>query len=207
MTGDGEIIEWAGAGVALIAGTESGDQCSVVPFDGGVLVGVIDGLGHGPNAAKASRAATDILEAHAHEGPLALVERCHEGLRRTRGAALTLASIHATSVDGASAELTWLGVGNVEGALLRRDRARADDSVVLRGGIVGLRLPALRATTLTLEIGDTLIFATDGIRPGFTREVERTSAPAAIAESILADHRSGNDDALVLVARYVGSPR
>src|SRR5436190_12658463 len=78
-------------------------------FLDGPLAAVMDGLGHGPEAASAARQAAGILEASAGEPVIALVQRCHDGLRRTRGVVMSLASF--TVRDSAMA---WIGVGNVE---------------------------------------------------------------------------------------------
>lgn len=53
------------------------------------------------------------------------------------------------------------------------------------------------------ERGDTLIFATDGIRSTFTEEMIAGGSPQRTADLIFAHYRKGTDDALVLVARYV----
>jgi hypothetical protein len=60
--------------------------------------------------------------------------------------------------------------------------------------------------TIPVETGDLLIFATDGIRSAFTRALPLTGSPLEMADYILAEHRRGTDDALVLVARYQGVP-
>src|SRR5260221_455136 len=88
------LLEWGVAAMAL-AGLASGDSSVVQPFPGGVLVAVVDGLGHGPEAAAAAQVAVDILTRHADEELLALVKRCHEGMLPTRGAVMSLASFHA----------------------------------------------------------------------------------------------------------------
>ena len=48
--------------------------------------------------------------------------------------------------------MTWLGVGNVDGFLLRADNQTkpAHESLFLRGGVVGYQLPSLRPSTLLL---------------------------------------------------------
>ena len=74
----------------------------------------------------------------------------------------------------------------------------------MRGGVVGGQLPSLRGSILPVRRGDTLIFATDGIRQGFTEGLVLTGSPQEIADQILARHYRQTDDALVLVVRYLG---
>jgi negative regulator of sigma-B (phosphoserine phosphatase) len=170
----------------------------------GALFAVVDGAGHGVEAAAAARAAADILEAHADESPVSLVLRCHEELRATRGAAMTLAFLNLRDRT-----LTWLGVGNVEAVLFHastHDNQTAE-RVLLRSGLVGYRLPArLRAEVIPLKHQDTLIMATDGIAPEFAEGLAPEGHPQHLAERILARHGSGRDDALVAVARYLKGP-
>ncbi|HEX6460983.1 MAG TPA: SpoIIE family protein phosphatase [Thermoleophilaceae bacterium] len=196
------LIDWAVATLALEGEEESGDLHVVAPFSGGVLVGVIDGLGHGPEAAVAARNAAETLLRHPHERVENLLERCHQGLRGTRGAVITLASFSERPET-----MTWLGVGNIEGTLLRADPgdARPRESVMLMGGVPGHQLPGLRTNKLELSAGDTLILATDGIRGGYLDLVSPSEAPQKLADQLLSDYGKGTDDALVLVARYRGA--
>ena len=192
------LVGWAGT---ALEGDESGDLHVVVQFEGGALVALIDGLGHGAEAADAARAAARILEAHAREPVLALVDRCHAGLRLTRGAVMSIASFAASD-----SSITWVGVGNVDGVLLRaRGNLLGGNAAILtRGGVVGYQLPLLRAATVPLTIGDTLIMTTDGIRSGFAQGLDLARSPEEIAEGILSGHSKGTDDARVVVARYTG---
>ena len=194
------IIEWGWAGSALEV--ESGDLHVVVPFPGGALVALLDGLGHGPEAAAASRTAVPLLEAHASDPLPTLVQRCHEGLRRTRGVVMSLASFNARD-----SSMSWMGIGNVDGVLLRTSGRpqHPDEAVALRGGVVGYRLPPLHAFTLLVSPGDTLVLSTDGIRSGSIAGLAIEHRPQEIAESILARFVKGTDDAHVVVARYLGS--
>jgi serine phosphatase RsbU (regulator of sigma subunit) len=195
------LIEWGVATQPLEGEAESGDQYVVRPLPNGVLVAAVDGLGHGREAALAAKRAVATLADYAHEPVISLVRRCHERLRRTRGAVMSLAVLNVQD-----STMTWLGVGNVEGVLLRADTA-ADplrENVLLRSGVVGCQLPALHASILPVTRGDVLIFATDGIRSGFVEDVTLSDPPQRIAEHILARRATGMDDALVLVARYLG---
>jgi negative regulator of sigma-B (phosphoserine phosphatase) len=174
----------------------SGDQAVFVPYEGGALVAVIDGLGHGDAAAEAADAAAQVLREHAEEAPQALLERCHETLRKTRGAVMTLAWF-----DLRAGTLTWTGVGNVEARIVRADGGRQDGPVVL-GGVVGFQIPQVRMATVRLRPGDAVMFATDGIDADFTATSALALTAQEQAERILELHCKGTDDALAVVVRY-----
>jgi phosphoserine phosphatase RsbX len=217
------LIAWGVASRAKPGQDISGDLHLIASNPDGVLLAVVDGLGHGAEARAAARIALEVVEREAGAPLDTLFSRCHEGLIRTRGVAMTLASLRFSEE-----QLTWLGVGNVEALLLPGSRAsaaaakwvrlresRAPDTVselaraiaeraLLRGGIVGYRLPELRLRRRPIMRGDLLIFATDGIRPDFLEGLERSDSPQGLAESIMQRHFKGTDDALVLVVRYLG---
>ena len=67
--------------------------------------------------------------------------------------------------------VAWLGVGNVEGVLLRRGLFSVGwrSALMLRAGVVGLQLPVLDVEILSISAGDTLIFVTDGIQSDYAR--------------------------------------
>jgi negative regulator of sigma-B (phosphoserine phosphatase) len=194
-------IDWGAAAAAQPGQVVSGDRFVVAPFPQGVLVAVVDGLGHGEQAAAAAEVAAATLQAHASEPVIPLVRRCHDALARTRGAVLTLASL-----NGSDNTMTWLGVGNVEGVLLRGESVEPRDAerILLRGGVVGYQLPPLRASALSLARGDTLILVTDGIKGTFADNLLLADPPQHIADRILARGNKKMDDALVLVVRYLG---
>jgi negative regulator of sigma-B (phosphoserine phosphatase) len=194
------LIETAVAEAALPGEEESGDLHLVAPHDGGVLVAAIDGLGHGSEAAEAARKARLTLERNPGADLAELFFAAHSALARSRGVVMSLASF------APSGSLTWLGVGNVEGTLVRGDQrpVRRADSILLLGGVVGFQLPPLRPSTTLVRPGDLLILATDGIVGGYVSELDPAAGPKALAATILAGYRRGDDDALVLVARYLG---
>lgn len=110
------------------------------------------------------------------------------------------------SIDPMHGMMTWLGIGNVQGLLMRpgQNGATQKDTLLLRGGVVGAQLPPLQAAVLPVTKGDTLVFATDGVRSHFTENLSRLEAPQRAADRILQSYRSGVDDALVLVVRFTG---
>ncbi len=201
--GPGELIDWAVASRALPGETRSGDLHVVEPFADGVLVSVVDGLGHGDEAADAAEAAAGTLIDHADEAPVSLVRRCHERLVGTRGVAMSVASF--TRRDQS---IQWIGVGNVEASLFRCRPANAParESLILRGGVVGYRLPPLRSSVVAVRRDDLLVLATDGIKNYSFDALRATAPPTRIAQDTLDRFARDTDDALVLVARYLGEP-
>lgn len=183
-----------------IAGeNESGDQYVVAPFENGVLVAAIDGLGHGEEACASARFAAQVLAAYAHEPVVSLMQRCHEELRKARGAVISIASF-----DAVAGTMSWIGVGNVEGLLLgsaRHEKPRRA-SLVPRGGIVGDRLPNLVPSTVEIQCGDLLVFATDGIGSMFVRDVRHMEHPRQLVHHIFIQHAKTTDDALILGAQW-----
>lgn len=110
------------------------------------------------------------------------------------------------SIDISHGMMTWLGIGNVKGVLMRADAKNGNgpETLLLRGGVVGAQLPPLQATVLPISRGDTVYFVTDGVRSEFVDSLTTRENPQRAADRILEQFRSGNDDALVLVARLIG---
>ena len=195
------MVECGVAKFALPGQGESGDHHLVCYGQNGVLIAAIDGIGHGEEAANAAKAATSILKTNVDEPIISLVERCHEKLRSTRGVVLSVASI-----DSAHGMMTWLGVGNVQGVLMRANakRGKVPEVLLLRAGVVGSQLPPLQAAVLPIAQGDTLFFVTDGVRGDFAESLSALENPQRAADRILEQYGIGSDDALVLVSRWTG---
>lgn len=195
------MLDWAVAAKPLKGESESGDLHVVQVFPQCALLAVIDGLGHGSGAAVAARTAAELLSQGPMEPVSSLLQRCHDGLKLSRGVALSLVQI-----DARMGTFTWLGVGDVEGVLLRGlgGGKPGREFLLMRGGVVGYQLPALRPVTMSIVPGDTLVLATDGVRFGFADHPDLSRSPRAMADDILAKFAKGTDDALVLVARYLG---
>ena len=154
------MAEYGVARFVLPGDGESGDQHLVSCNQGGILIAAIDGIGHGAQAASAAKSAITVLRNGIGEPIISLVMTCHERLRATRGVVLSIAS-----VDVRHGLMTWLGVGNVHGVLVRPDKkAGSPETLLLRGGVVGDHLPQLQAAVLPVARGDLLVFATDGVR-------------------------------------------
>jgi phosphoserine phosphatase RsbX len=197
-----QLLDYRTAGWALAGHEGSGDRHAVIHNSRGALLAVADGLGHGAEAALAAQRAMATLESDAELPLNRLFERCHTALRGTRGVVMSLARL-----DAADSSLTWLAVGNVIAARVRiAEHGRVvRDQAIMRGGIVGHQLPALRPDVLPLRERDLIILATDGIRAGFAEAVNPRASPGDIAEFLLPRYGLASDDALILVARWNGA--
>lgn len=198
--GGGAHIDWATAGRPVSGETVSGDIAVHVELDGVDVIAVVDGLGHGPEAAAAALRACEIVEAHATQ-PIDLVFRkCHEALLRTRGVAMTIASIEPNGT------MRWVGVGNVDAFVMRLEgtRVRRAGTAVLLGGVVGYRLPKLRVSTFELAGGDVVLMATDGVAHTFANDLAIGDPLDRLAATIIDRYARPVDDALVAAARFRG---
>jgi phosphoserine phosphatase RsbX len=193
-------VEWGVAQRALPGESVCGDTHVVLPHGDSVLLAVIDGVGHGPEAAQASELAAAILRSAPDQGVQLHFQRCHVSLAHSRGAVMTLADFNAHRQT-----LTLCGVGNVE-AMLYRFAAKAgvplEERALLRGGVVGGHLPEPYASVLPVYSGDVLVMMSDGLRSDLTREQALRLAPQRLADWLLEKNSKGTDDALVLVVRF-----
>ncbi|OBI84063.1 stage II sporulation protein M [Mycobacterium sp. 1245805.9] len=197
-------IEWARAGRPMPSEFTSGDRGIAVDLDGaGALFGVVDGLGHGPDAAAAALRAVDVVKRSGSERLEVLMQLCHRVLDGTRGVAMTLARI-----DFAAGTLSWTGVGNVTAELVAKAPTgiQIRSSARLTGGIVGYRMPEIRpAQVVSIRPGDLLVMTTDGIAEDYLEHIDFAASAVVIAEGLLAKHARETDDAMVLAARHRGA--
>ncbi len=193
-----QYVDWCAATHAIPGQRHSGDKCLVKGVPAGALLAAVDGLGHGREAAAAAGIAVGVLRHHAREPLLDLVSQCHEALRDSRGVVMSLARYNAHE-----GTLSWVGVGNVRGVVIRSPSSRGKDPLRLltRAGVVGAHLPSLHVATVPVQAGDTLVLVTDGIAGDFDRDLDGLAPVRTLADGILARHGRPTDDALVLVGR------
>jgi phosphoserine phosphatase RsbX len=200
----GHLLEWSVGTRCRPGEVINGDRGVVEVRHDETLVAGIDGVGHGKAAARAAKRAAAIIR-RSNGGDLTeIAMHCHEALRDTRGAALSL-----VRVSMASAQLTWLGIGNVEGRLLSGNSpaARVKGSLAPAPGIVGHQMPQMTPETLNLEPGDLLVLATDGVRVRFADALAVSGSTESISERVLSNDWEHADDALVIAVRYLGRHR
>jgi hypothetical protein len=197
-------MDWGLATSTRAGESASGDRCIVRPLPAGALIAVVDGAGHGPEAARAAERTAAILERTAGLPLAEVLALCHQGLVGTRGAVAL-----AAHFDAADGTLAWAGVGDVLGVLVRADAHIRPNLEVLfpREGILGMSMPPLPRSLLALRDRDLLVLATDGVRDGFVRDAQPGNDPHQVAARILELHGKVTDDALVLAVRFRAEPR
>jgi anti-sigma regulatory factor (Ser/Thr protein kinase) len=159
---------------------------------------LVDGLGHGPLAARAAQVAVEAFAGtDALPGPEAIVHALHGALRPTRGAALAVAEL-----DLVSRTLRFCGVGNVAGVL--QDPAGAARGLVSHNGIAGHEARRIQEFVIRWPAGALLVAHSDGITAHWSLSDQsglRMRHAGVIAGVIFRDFRRPSDDATVVVLR------
>lgn len=174
-----------------------GDAWVVVELARRAVLGVADGLGHGPAAADAARTAVEVIRRTAEQTPRDIVGAAHAALRATRGAALAVASL-----DLVTGELRYAGLGNVVGAIV--GAAGGDRRLVSLAGTAGHAARSIREFEYQLPDDAVLVMHSDGIATRWDLEAYPgllARHPALVAGVLFRDHARGRDDATVLAAR------
>jgi len=190
-------LDCGAAGAPMAGETRSGDVAVFARTEAGGLVCLIDGLGHGPEAADAAERCADVVRANAEAPAADLLELCHETLLDSRGVVMT-----AAWLDLERSLLSWAGVGNVDARLVRSGPQPREDVALVFGGVVGYRMPKVRVATMPLGRGDLLVMITDGVESAISPALAGGGAAQTLADRIFAMHGKGTDDALVVVVRY-----
>jgi anti-sigma regulatory factor (Ser/Thr protein kinase) len=175
---------------------ESGDDWASVCMPDSLTVMVADGLGHGTEAARASRAAANILLQSTGAYPAAILNEAHHALAGTRGAAVAVAQI--SHLDE---QLRYCGVGNIEACVIDGDVSR---HMVSHNGIVGSNIRKLQEFNFPWIPESILIMHSDGL--GTRWDVAKYPGlyachPAVIAAVLYRDFVRRRDDVIVLAVR------
>lgn len=193
-------IEWGAAGRPRGGEWESGDGYLVKIPAHRAVIAVVDGVGHGSEAARAARTALAVVDAFAAVPPLELLYRCHEALRATRGVVMTVAWI-----DVYNRILQWMGIGNVATTLIRGDGSAAREHLMNRGGLLGHQIPNVAVASTPISKGDSLVFITDGVDWNPRTGAFPSLQPERAARNLLDQHGNAGDDALALVVHVQDS--
>jgi len=174
----------------------NGDAYFVKRYEDKVIFGVIDGLGHGKDAQEASQVAVDCLE-NFYRRPFAeIFQLCHQRLKRTRGAAMSLCRINLKD-----RVMTHAGIGNVNTRVYSSEKAPAPFCI---NGTLGVAMRTVKVDDYPLPENSTIIMFSDGISGRFTPDNPSGFLglkPQRLARQILDNYARDNDDATVIVGR------
>jgi anti-sigma regulatory factor (Ser/Thr protein kinase) len=193
-------MELMGLTVPISGETACGDNMAWDLNSDRCIVLVVDGLGHGPQAAEAADEAVRIFRAHSQEAPASIISRLHDALKKTRGAAAAIAEIRPQS-----GTLIYAGVGNISGSILSNTLSR---SLVSHNGTLGHVMARVQEFKVEWPRDGILIMHSDGLLSrwdlsGYPGILARQ--PALIAGVLLRDFRRERDDSSVLVMKGAAS--
>lgn len=174
--------------------SQCGDAISVQVGEGRIGFCMIDGLGHGPEAAKAAQAAVKVFEESAHRYPGEILQLCHQALGHTRGAAMAIALLDR-------GQLIHCGIGNI--SCYTASHTGSQQHLLSQDGIVGYTARRFQDKTYAWDKDSQLVMHSDGISTrsslahfaGSARRNVRLSAAF-----LLRDCRRGRDDTSLVVA-------
>ena len=179
----------------------SGDAWSVQIDRGECTLLVADGLGHGADAARAARTATEVLAKHPSAAPGELLHLEHLALAGTRGAAAALARFDNSQPRG-----VFAGVGNIAS---RVESPTSRRQLVSHNGTLGHALRKVQEFPFDFPWDGVLIVHSDGLSahwaladyPGLMAK-----PPAIIAGVLYRDQDRGRDDvSVVAIKRGMGA--
>lgn len=167
-----------------------GDDALILEDERQVTVAVVDGLGHGPEAAEAASAFLATVRDNAEASLTEIFEAAAVTVAPTRGAVGLLARF-----DLLTASVSVLGVGNID------LKARSVESIhpVSTPGIIGRPVRRLRQFDYKVTGGDLIVITSDGISSRFELTQLGRAKPREIAETILEEFGRDDDDATCLV--------
>lgn len=194
--GDSPAIEAAAVSLPAPGEAVCGDACAFA-LDGPLASAmVVDGLGHGVDAAAAAHAALAVFRQQPFAAPGTLIAATHEALRGMRGAA-----VMAVQADARQWLIRSAGAGNIIGRLVS---GTFDRSLLGQHGTAGLAIRRPGEVTTPWPPHALLVLCSDGLETRWKQQllVPVLGRDPAIAAALLMRQASrGRDDATVAVLR------
>ncbi len=169
-----------------------GDSFVIEERDGVLLAAVVDGLGHGYESSVAAERASEVIRDLADKSVEAILRRCHEELRITRGAAVGVLKVEP---DGAG---EFCGIGNIEVQSLNGQ----PPSIFCLAGIVGHNLRSFKVMSVAMKPGDIYCLMSDGVSTRGNLKSCLPGPPGTVARRIVEHWGREHDDATALVVGF-----
>jgi anti-sigma regulatory factor (Ser/Thr protein kinase) len=187
-------VDFGAVCLAVAGETECGDSWRVAQTEQAQVMMVVDGLGHGPLAASAARAACDAFAKRPLDPPAEILQFMHNALAGGRGAAAACAVI-----DTANAAIAYSGVGNIAGSVVTAERSKG---MVSHNGILGVQLLRKQQFNYDYSPDSRVVMHSDGVSARWALQNYPglwLRHAAVIAAVLYRDHARARDDATVLV--------
>ncbi len=175
--------------------TLCGDAYAIVRRGRTTLVALADGLGHGPEAARAAQAFCSHVEDEADRPLDAILTSADQVIAGTRGVAAALLRLDPPG------HFEYAGVGNIVLRVLSR---RPIHPLSVAGTLGRRNTRRLRCERFAVEHGDMLVMHSDGVSARYELAPLRGEAPDRVARELLEVHGRSHDDATCLVVRWDG---
>jgi anti-sigma regulatory factor (Ser/Thr protein kinase) len=170
-----------------------GDAIAIRKVDGRVVLLAVDGLGHGPLAARAADTAVRAFEDEPFTSAATAISSLHRALESTRGAAIAVADI---DVDGV---VRYAGIGNIAGWIVDGEGGRR--GLLSMPGIAGHQIRRVREVEYEVPVPSRVVMHSDGLTSKWTvNPALLRRDPILGAAVLLRDAGTRRDDASVVVA-------
>jgi anti-sigma regulatory factor (Ser/Thr protein kinase) len=174
-----------------------GDSWRVQACGARTRVAVVDGLGHGPDAAMASLAAIRVVEQAGSSSPAQVIELVHKAIAASRGAAMAICDFDLTGSQPA----TYCGIGNISGTVIGPEGQR---SMISLNGIVGHQQRRTHEYSYPWTADSLLIMHSDGLQTRWSLDPYpglRNRHPGIIAAILRRDFSRARDDLCIVVVK------
>lgn len=196
--GCAQAVAWSVAQKSKVSG-HNGDGYLLLREGSEVRAYVIDGMGSGPEAHRAADAGLRAAAGFQGRGLAEVFQNVHAALKEVRGAALA-----GLWLDLKRMRMVWAAVGDIDGLVLRQGLTH--DSLIQKGGTLGLSFQPPRPTEVGLKGGDVILLTTDGIRRSYRTDLPSGYTPQDYAGHVLQTHGRSSDDSLVMALQIVAAP-
>jgi hypothetical protein len=173
-----------------------GDSFVIEEREGETLAAVVDGLGHGYESSVAAELASEVIRRCADQPVGSILQRCHQELRVTRGAAVGVIKV------AASGEGEFCGIGNIEVQSLNGQ----PPSLFCLAGIVGHNMRSSKVMRVMMKPGDIYCLMSDGISSRGNLKSCLPGPAETVARRIVEHWGKDHDDATALVLGFGDTP-
>lgn len=189
-------IDFSGVCLPLNNSEFCGDHWSIKMYDHKLFLILVDGLGHGEDAAKAADVALEVFNEYDYKDVEMYLDNINLELFQTRGAAVSIAEL-----DLVNNLVRYTGLGNIQGRIMAKKRR----NLVSKNGTGGNFRRGYLVKEYDFPEKSTIIMASDGISSYSLGKYHGLlhKHPSIISAVIFRDYSRAYDDASILVVKRI----